>query len=199
MYGGFGEGPTLRWSLELRSFRSNAGLVGRSRGRLLRRPRGARRRARGDDRAQGQPQGQPDGLGLGQRGGVLVGRRHRARTSTSAPTAIEQSRFRFTGEAKIDKDWSAGYILEIGVGAILRTSGTRTRQIANLNPNNQDNALIVRKSNWYIKSKTLRSDCRRPERHGDLPPARRRRSDSHAQRRRRGRRGDLPVAVPAAP
>jgi hypothetical protein len=31
--------------------------------------------------------------------------------------AIEQSRFRFNGEAKIDKDWSAGYILEIGIQA----------------------------------------------------------------------------------
>ena len=29
--------------------------------------------------------------------------------------SIEQSRFRFLGEAKIDKDWSAGYILEIGI------------------------------------------------------------------------------------
>jgi hypothetical protein len=28
---------------------------------------------------------------------------------------VEQSRFRFLGEAKIDKDWSAGYLLEIGV------------------------------------------------------------------------------------
>ena len=28
---------------------------------------------------------------------------------------IEQSRFRFLGEAKINADWSAGYILEIGV------------------------------------------------------------------------------------
>src|ERR1700693_6164680 len=27
---------------------------------------------------------------------------------------VEQSRFRFLGEAKIDKDWSAGYMLEIG-------------------------------------------------------------------------------------
>ena len=29
--------------------------------------------------------------------------------------AVEQSRFKFFGEAKIDKDWSAGYALEIGV------------------------------------------------------------------------------------
>src|SRR5512136_916383 len=29
--------------------------------------------------------------------------------------SLEQSRFRFTGEAKINKDWSAGFILEVGV------------------------------------------------------------------------------------
>src|SRR5438105_6115512 len=29
--------------------------------------------------------------------------------------SLEQSRFRFTGEAKISDGWSAGYILEIGV------------------------------------------------------------------------------------
>src|SRR6476620_2459161 len=28
--------------------------------------------------------------------------------------SLEQSRFRFTGAAKIDKDWSAGYVLEVG-------------------------------------------------------------------------------------
>ena len=28
---------------------------------------------------------------------------------------VEQSRFRFVGEAKIDKDWSAGYIFEAGI------------------------------------------------------------------------------------
>ena len=29
---------------------------------------------------------------------------------------VEQSRVRFVGAAKIDKDWSAGYVLEIGAG-----------------------------------------------------------------------------------
>ena len=28
---------------------------------------------------------------------------------------VEQSRVKFLGEAKIDKDWSAGYLLEIGI------------------------------------------------------------------------------------
>src|SRR5665647_123156 len=27
---------------------------------------------------------------------------------------LEQLRFKFSGEAKIDKDWSAGYVLEVG-------------------------------------------------------------------------------------
>ena len=29
--------------------------------------------------------------------------------------SLEQTRVRFVGEAKIDKDWSAGYVLEIGL------------------------------------------------------------------------------------
>ena len=59
---------------------------------------------------------------------------------------LERSRFRFLGEAKIDADWSAGYLLEIGV------RGNR------LNRTNQDTdeggaSLDVRQSNWWIKSK----------------------------------------------
>ena len=70
--------------------------------------------------------------------------------------SVEQSRVRFVGEAKIDKDWSAGYVLEIG------TQGHPSNQwnqngpsSASANPNNQDNQLLVRKSNWFIKSKEL--------------------------------------------
>jgi predicted porin len=64
----------------------------------------------------------------------------------------ERSRFKFSGEAKIDKDWSAGYTLEIGV----RTTRSSTYR--------QDNdegtgavGLDVRKSSWFIKSKTYGS------------------------------------------
>ena len=68
---------------------------------------------------------------------------------------IEQSRFRFTGEAKIDKDWSAGYILEIGLqGAPSNQWNQLSPNSSNLNPSNQNNSLLVRKSNWFIKSKT---------------------------------------------
>jgi len=69
--------------------------------------------------------------------------------------AIEQSRFRFTGEAKIDKDWSAGYILEIGLnGHPSNQWNQASPNSSNFNPNNLDNSLLVRKSNWYLKSKT---------------------------------------------
>lgn len=70
--------------------------------------------------------------------------------------AIEQSRFRFVGEAKIDDDWSAGYTLEIGVQGDPSNQWSQSGpSSANLNPSNQDNALLVRKSYWFIKSKRL--------------------------------------------
>ena len=143
--------------LGVASSRSNAGLVGRSRGRLLRRPRGARRRARGDHGAQGQPQGQLDGIWLGQRGpSCRLGRRNVEKNVYIGTNFVEQSRFRFSGEAKIDKDWSAGYILEIGSRVSPSNQWNQlSPNSANLNPSNGDNGLIVRKSNWFIKSKTF--------------------------------------------
>ena len=36
----------------------------------------------------------------------------------SGTNDLEQTRFRFTGDAKITGDWSAGYILEIGVDGV---------------------------------------------------------------------------------
>jgi predicted porin len=70
--------------------------------------------------------------------------------------SLEQSRFRFTGEAKIDKDWSAGFVLEIGA------QGNPSNQFSQLadvsqsaNPASQDNGMIIRKENWFIKSKVL--------------------------------------------
>jgi len=67
---------------------------------------------------------------------------------------VEQSRFRFVGEAKINKDWTAGYILEVGVQGhpsnrwdqdnIASQSGSEA---------NREFALNLRKSNWYFKSK----------------------------------------------
>jgi len=50
--------------------------------------------------------------------------------------SLEQSRFRFMGSAKIDKEWSAGYELEIGLQG---------------NPSSQFNQLLPN----YIKSSRL--------------------------------------------
>jgi predicted porin len=61
---------------------------------------------------------------------------------------LEQTRFRFTGEAKIDKEWSAGYILEIG------TDGDSSNAF-NQNSDGFSTALLIRKSSWFIKNKSL--------------------------------------------
>jgi hypothetical protein len=67
--------------------------------------------------------------------------------------AIEQTRVRFLGEAKINADWSAGYVLEIGAqGDPSNQWNQDQHNSTNLNPNNQTNGLIVRKSNWYLKN-----------------------------------------------
>lgn len=64
---------------------------------------------------------------------------------------VEQSRLRLFGEAKINADWSAGYLLEIGVWG---GNGSKFDQ------NSPDgatgaNSLTVRKSSWFVKSKTF--------------------------------------------
>ncbi len=64
--------------------------------------------------------------------------------------SLEQDRFRFTGEAKIDKTWSAGYTLEVGIfGEDSKSWNQASPAAAN------STTLIVRKSNWWIKSKDL--------------------------------------------
>jgi hypothetical protein len=69
-----------------------------------------------------------------------------------ATNSLEQSRFRFVGEAKIDKDWSAGYLLEIGV------HGAVSSQIDQFDSQGaaSKGAVItnVRKSYWFLKSET---------------------------------------------
>jgi hypothetical protein len=68
--------------------------------------------------------------------------------------ALEQSRFKFAGEAKIDGDWSAGYTLEIGITT--RPSNQWNQATNNsTSTNTTDNSLVVRKSNWWIKNKNL--------------------------------------------
>jgi len=70
--------------------------------------------------------------------------------------SLEQSRFRFTGEAKIDKDWSAGFVLEIGVQGVPSNKWAQSQDVSiDKLSFNQDNGLIIRKDNWFIKSKQL--------------------------------------------
>lgn len=67
--------------------------------------------------------------------------------------SVEQSRFRFVGEAKITSGWKAGYTLEIGTqGHPSGQWNQNSPSSSSSNPNNQDNQLLVRKSYWYIKS-----------------------------------------------
>jgi hypothetical protein len=70
--------------------------------------------------------------------------------------ALEQSRFRFTGSAKIDKEWSAGYVLEIGLQGNPSNQWNQSQPTStNLLAINATDGLIVRKSNWYIKNNQL--------------------------------------------
>jgi hypothetical protein len=79
------------------------------------------------------------------------GTEHNAYVGTNS---VEQSRFRFVGEAKITSDVSAGYTLEIGVqGHPSSQWNQNSPSSSSSNPNNQDNQLLVRKSYWFVKSK----------------------------------------------
>ena len=61
----------------------------------------------------------------------------------------ERTRFKFAGEAKIDADWSAGYTIEIGVRD---TRSSRYSQ--NDDEGGAALGLDIRKSSWFLKSKT---------------------------------------------
>ena len=78
---------------------------------------------------------------------------------------VEQSRVRFLGEAKINADWSAGYILEIGVAGYPSNQWNQAGPgSASANPSNGNNATSVRKSAWYPQEQGLGTDLRRSER-----------------------------------
>jgi hypothetical protein len=68
-----------------------------------------------------------------------------------------RTRFRFKGKAKIDKDWEAGYAIEIGI----RTANSK--RFTQDNPRGDDTAsdvgLDVRDSYWFLKSKTYGSSA----------------------------------------
>ena len=86
---------------------------------------------------------------------------------------VEQSRFKFVGEAKINKEWSAGYILEVGVQGHPSNRWDQDN-IASQHPSpaNREFSLNLRKSNWFLKSTPPGPNRRRSEWHGDLSLAR---------------------------
>lgn len=69
------------------------------------------------------------------------------RNAYEGTNELEQSRFRVTGDAKITDDWKAGYILEIGA------NGAGSKGFSQ--DNKGSNATSVRKSAWYLSSKTF--------------------------------------------
>jgi hypothetical protein len=64
---------------------------------------------------------------------------------------VQQSRFKFLGQAKIDKDWSAGYLLEIGVNGHPGGQWDQTGP-SSKSATSPDNGLTVRRSSWYLKN-----------------------------------------------
>jgi len=64
---------------------------------------------------------------------------------------VQQSRFKFLGQAKIDKDWSAGYLLEIGVNGC---PGGQWDQAgpSSTSAKTPSNGLTVRRSSWFLKN-----------------------------------------------
>lgn len=69
---------------------------------------------------------------------------------------VEQSQFRFFGEAKIDKEWSGGFLIDIAVqGHVSRDWNQETDKSQSTNPSVGDYRQFVRKSFVFIKSKRL--------------------------------------------
>jgi hypothetical protein len=70
-----------------------------------------------------------------------------------------RSRFRFAGDAKIDKEWSAGYLLEVGVvsNRLNRTDQVNAHGVSNQPggvPPADASILDIRHSAWWIQSTT---------------------------------------------
>lgn len=63
-----------------------------------------------------------------------------------------RTRFRFKGKAKIDKDWEAGYQIEVGVRS---ANSKRFTQDNPLGAAATDTGFDLRDSHWYLKSKKL--------------------------------------------
>ncbi len=98
---------------------------------------------------------------------------------------VEQSRFRFVGEAKIDKDVSAGYVLEIGVFG--GNGGKWDQKHAGRHEPQQS---YSSQEQLVLEERHLRQGDGRAGRDRDLPSSRRCRHDDDAKLlRRRGRTG----------
>ena len=70
--------------------------------------------------------------------------------------SLEQSRFRFTGEAKIKDGWSAGFVLEVGGQGMPSSQFSQNHDVSTTRFSfNQDSGMLIRKDNWFIKSKDL--------------------------------------------
>lgn len=77
------------------------------------------------------------------------------RNAYVATNSLEQSRVKFSGEAKISDDWAAGYTLEIGVwGSAWKGVDAETAAGTDGTITKTTNGLLVRKSNWFLKSKS---------------------------------------------
>ncbi len=72
------------------------------------------------------------------------------RNAYTGTNSLEQSRVKFAGDAKLDAGWSAGYVLELGINSHASNKWDQD----NIN-SFSDGTAGVRKSNWYLKSKTL--------------------------------------------
>ena len=64
---------------------------------------------------------------------------------------MSRTRFRFVGDAKINSDWSAGYLLEIGV----RYANSGNRHQGTNAAGGDTNSLDIRHSAWWIDNKQL--------------------------------------------
>jgi len=62
--------------------------------------------------------------------------------------SLEQTRVKFSGEAKIDSDWSAGYTIELGINGAGSSGFSQ-------DSTNALNNITTRKSSWFLKSKSL--------------------------------------------
>ena len=117
---------------------------------VLRRSRGARRRARGDGRAQGQREGLARGLGLVNT--AILSWDDGAEDNAYVVTNDNQrSRFRFIGTAKISPEWQAGYRIELG----LRAANSRVVDQFSDQGFGERHDFDIRDSVWYVKSEHL--------------------------------------------